>query len=76
MSDDHLQRDLIGYGRNPPDPQWPNDARVCVSFVVNYEEGGENTVLNGDAGSETYLTETSGPIRLNDADEALACISA
>jgi putative urate catabolism protein len=60
MPHDHLQRDLVGYGANPPDPQWPNRARVCVSFVLNYEEGGENTVVNGDAGSEVYLTETPG----------------
>lgn len=60
MAVDHLQRDLVGYGRTPPDPQWPGNARVCVSFVLNYEEGGENTVLNGDPGSEVYLTEVPG----------------
>jgi putative urate catabolism protein len=60
MLRDHLTRDLIGYGATPPDPQWPGDARIAVSFVLNYEEGGENTVLNGDAGSEVYLTETPG----------------
>ncbi len=53
-------RDFVGYGGNPPDPQWPGDARIAISFVLNYEEGGENTVLNGDAGSETYLHETPG----------------
>jgi putative urate catabolism protein len=58
----HLDRNLIGYGANPPDPQWPNDARIAVSFVLNYEEGGENTVVNGDAFSETYLTETPGGV--------------
>src|SRR5258707_6663904 len=57
---DHLDRDLIGYGANPPDPQWLNDARIAVSFVLNYEEGGENTILNGDAGSEVRLTEVAG----------------
>ncbi|TMJ29724.1 MAG: allantoinase PuuE [Alphaproteobacteria bacterium] len=56
----HLDRNLIGYGANPPDPQWPGDARIAVSFVLNYEEGGENTVLNGDAGSEVRLTEVAG----------------
>jgi len=56
----HLDRNLIGYGANPPDPQWPNEARIAVSFVLNYEEGGENTILNGDAASEVYLTETPG----------------
>ena len=56
----HLDRNLIGYGPNPPDPQWPGDARIAVSFVLNYEEGGENTILNGDAASEVFLTETPG----------------
>lgn len=59
MTDTYI-RDFVGYGGNPPDPQWPGDARIAVSFVLNYEEGGENTVLNGDAGSETYLHETPG----------------
>lgn len=53
-------RDLIGYADNPPDPQWPGNAKLAVQFVLNYEEGGENTVLNGDAGSEVYLTEVPG----------------
>ena len=56
----HLDRDLIGYGPETPDPQWPGEARVAVSFVLNYEEGGENTILNGDAASEVFLTETPG----------------
>lgn len=53
-------RDLIGYGAAPPDPQWPRDARVAVQFVINYEEGAENSVLNGDAGSEAFLSEMVG----------------
>ncbi|MCX7371194.1 MAG: polysaccharide deacetylase family protein, partial [Alphaproteobacteria bacterium] len=57
---DPYPRDLLGYGPNPPDPQWPGGARVALSFVLNYEEGGENTVLNGDAGSELYLHEVPG----------------
>ena len=56
----HLERNLIGYGPNPPDPQWPGEARIAVSFVLNYEEGGENTILNGDPASEVYLTEVPG----------------
>src|SRR4051812_49541297 len=56
----HLDRNLIGYGANPPDPQWPGDARIAVSFVLNYEEGGENTILNGDPASGVFLTETPG----------------
>ena len=54
-------RDLIGYGRNPPHAQWPGDARIAVQFVLNYEEGGENSVLHGDAGSEQFLSEMSMP---------------
>jgi putative urate catabolism protein len=53
-------RDFRGYGPNPPDPQWPDGAKLALSFVLNYEEGAENTVLNGDAGSERYLHEVPG----------------
>lgn len=56
MSRDY-PRDLIGYGANPPHPQWPGDARVAISFVLNYEEGGERCVLHGDAESEAFLSE-------------------
>ena len=54
------QRDLVGYGRMPPHAQWPNDARIAVQFVINYEEGGENCLLHGDAGSEAFLSEIVG----------------
>ncbi|KWX24661.1 allantoinase [Mycolicibacterium wolinskyi] len=50
-------RDLIGYGRTPPDPQWPGGAAIAVQFVLNYEEGAENCVLDGDPASETFLSE-------------------
>jgi allantoinase len=53
-------RNLIGYGRRPPHPYWPNNARVAVQFVLNHEEGGENCVLHGDAASETFLSEIIG----------------
>lgn len=53
-------RDLVGYGRNPPHARWPGNARVAVQFVLNYEEGGENSVLHGDAGSEQFLSELVG----------------
>ena len=48
--DDYYKRDFLGYGERPLNPAWPNQAKVCISFVLNYEEGGENTVLNGDKG--------------------------
>ena len=54
-------RDLVGYGRNPPHPQWPGQARVALQFVLNYEEGGENAVLHGDGGSEQFLSEMFNP---------------
>ena len=54
-------RDLAGYGRNPPHAQWPNQARIAVQFVLNYEEGGENCVLHGDAASEQFLSEMFNP---------------
>jgi peptidoglycan/xylan/chitin deacetylase (PgdA/CDA1 family) len=50
-------RDMVGYGRNPPDPRWPGGAAIAVQFVLNYEEGAENSVLDGDAASETFLSE-------------------
>lgn len=50
-------RDLIGYGAEPPHASWPDGARIAIQFVMNYEEGGENCVLNGDAGAETFLSE-------------------
>ncbi len=53
-------RDMVGYGANPPHPHWPGEARVAVQFVVNYEEGGENNILHGDAGSEAFLSEIVG----------------
>lgn len=53
-------RNYKGYGETPPDPKWPNDARIAVQLVLNYEEGGENCVLNGDEGSETFLSEIIG----------------
>jgi OHCU decarboxylase len=51
---------MRGYGANPPHPQWPGNANVCVQFVVNYEEGGENNILHGDAASEAFLSEVVG----------------
>ncbi len=54
-------RDLAGYGRHPPQAQWPGNARVALQFVLNFEEGGENSVLHGDAGSEQFLSEMFNP---------------
>ncbi|RKF19896.1 allantoinase PuuE [Alginatibacterium sediminis] len=53
-------RDLIGYGQTPPKPNWPNNAKIALQFVINYEEGGENSVLHGDKGSEAFLSEIIG----------------
>ena len=53
-------RDLIGYGNQPIHPKWPNGARIAVQFVLNYEEGGENSVLHGDRASEQFLSEIIG----------------
>jgi allantoinase len=54
-------RDLAGYGAAVPHAQWPGKARIAVQFVLNYEEGGENSVLHGDAGSEQFLSEMFNP---------------
>lgn len=53
-------RDLRGYGQTTPDPQWPGGARIAVQIVVNYEEGGENSIEHGDAASEAFLSEIIG----------------
>ena len=53
-------RDLIGYGEHPPHAGWPNGARIALSFVLNYEEGGEMCILHGDQESECYLHEVPG----------------
>jgi putative urate catabolism protein len=59
-ADSSYPRDLIGYGKNPPDAKWPGGARVALQFVLNYEEGAENCVLHGDDGSEAFLSEIVG----------------
>lgn len=53
-------RDLVGYGATPPEAKWPGGARVAVQFVINYEEGAENSVLNGDESSESFLSDMVG----------------
>jgi len=56
----HLERDFVGYGQTPPDPQWPGGARLAVNFVINYEEGSEPSIGEGDGFSETGLTDSPG----------------
>ena len=53
-------RDLVGYGNNPPNANWPGGARVALQFVINYEEGAENCILHGDEASEAFLSEIIG----------------
>ncbi|RED53862.1 allantoinase PuuE [Aestuariispira insulae] len=60
MTTQPYQRDLIGYGANPPKANWPGGARIAVQFVLNYEEGGENCILHGDKASEAFLSEIVG----------------
>ena len=55
-------RDMIGYGASPPQAQWPGGAHIALQIVLNYEEGGENTVLHGDRASETFLSEIVGAV--------------
>jgi len=54
------RRDFIGYGKNPPDPKWPGAARLALQIVVNYEEGGERSILHGDREAEAFLQEVVG----------------
>jgi allantoinase len=59
-------RDLVGYAGSPPDPRWPGGASIAVQFVLNYEEGSERSVLDGDATSETFLSEMVGAAAFSD----------
>lgn len=66
MNSPDYPRDLVGYGENPPVLKWPGNAKLAISFVLNYEEGAENSVLHGDEGAETFLSEiVSAPQVLN-----------
>ena len=60
MTKTEIARDLVGYGPTPPHAHWPNNARIAVNFVVNYEEGSENSILEGDGRVETGLAEVTG----------------
>ncbi len=60
MTEPPYPRDLIGYGRNAPNPRWPGGARVALQFVVNFEEGGERSILHGDETSEAFLSDVLG----------------
>jgi len=62
VSDTGYPRDLRGYGRQPPEPKWPDGARTALQFVVNYEEGAENCVLHGDTASEAFLSDIVGAV--------------
>ena len=53
----YYPRDMTGFGRHVPAPPWPDDAKLAVQFVVNYEEGGERCLLHGDSESEAFLSE-------------------
>lgn len=53
-------RDMYGYGATPPAANWPNGAKIAIQIVLNYEEGGENATLHGDAASEAFLSEIVG----------------
>ncbi|MGC1394073.1 MAG: polysaccharide deacetylase family protein, partial [Coleofasciculaceae cyanobacterium] len=58
-------RNMIGYGQTPPNPNWHQQAKIAVQFVINYEEGGETCILHGDQTSETFLSEIVGAIPLH-----------
>lgn len=62
MHDVFNDRDLVGYGQKPPHPQWPTEARIAVQFVINYEEGGESSITEGDPASENLLSEIVGAV--------------
>ena len=60
LANEDYPRDLIGYANKPPVANWPDNARIAVQFVINYEEGGENCILHGDRASEAFLSEIVG----------------
>ena len=60
MNANAYPRNMVGYAGRPPDPKWPGNARIAVQFVINYEEGGENSILHGDRASESFLSEMIG----------------
>jgi len=60
LKDQNYPRDMVGYGREPPHPQWPGAARIALQFVLNFEEGAEKSVLHGDASSEVFLSDIVG----------------
>ncbi|SAK73841.1 polysaccharide deacetylase [Caballeronia temeraria] len=55
-----LERDFIGYGATPPNPRWPGNARIAINFVMNYEEGSEPSIADGESATETWFTESHG----------------
>ncbi|RXJ87334.1 allantoinase PuuE [Arcobacter sp. CECT 8985] len=61
MNNNNYPRDLIGYSNEPINPKWPNNAKVALQFVLNYEEGAENCILHGDEASEVFLSEMNNP---------------
>lgn len=74
MTSAHYPRDLIGYGRHIPHAQWPDQAKIAVQFVLNYEEGGENCVLHGDPASEQFLSEIIGAAAYSDRHMSMESI--
>ena len=63
-------RDLVGYGAHPPNPNWPGEARLAINFVMNYEEGSEPSVQDGESFTETGLTDAQGVDGVNGRDLA------
>ena len=63
------ERDFVGYGANPPQVEWPDGARIAISVVVNYEEGSEYSLLDGDPHRETN-NEVPSPLPLDERDLA------
>ena len=72
---EHYARDMVGYGKTTPAACWPNNARVAVQFVLNYEEGGENCILHGDKTSEWLLSEIVGAAPLPGMIDLLGKVS-
>lgn len=74
MTEPSYPRDLVGHGPHPPQARWPGHARVAVQFVLNYEEGGERCVLDGDPHAETFLSEIAGAPAIPDRHMSMESI--
>ena len=71
FNQDTYPRDLKGYADKPPKANWPGGAKIAVQFVLNIEEGAENSVIHGDAQSERFLSDVLGTPEFNNRHQSI-----